>query len=536
MAYSELIKNFNKIRDYMRDFYVYGFKSRDDYTKKSARSYDDEKRRIESWLGDYMKFHQTADGKNAFLSIDSRVTRHNPLYKAWKTKSFTDRDITLHFIVMDILSNGQELSLGDIAYQVDEYLAEFEQARVFDISTIRKKLNEYVKEGLLVRRKSGKTMLYSRAEEFEMPSRDVLDFFSEIAPCGVIGSFLEDKTNNIADHFAFKHHYITSAMDSEALCMILKAIHEKRNITVEMINRKKDRITERSLGTLGGGNHFIEVDQAKDGTHYLVIHSGSRNLGKQVAEIYQQLAIDLHAGKEEYFKERDEIIRTYKEQGRRAEIQETLKKLKQDYETQDLDAPDDICWLYGIFMDDYLHDVEICQRFARRSRERMAQIIIERTKMMRAEEFHTVHNYIDVDEMILRKGAIAARAGEKVLIPINMRDGSVLAVGKGNVEWNNSAPHGAGRIMSRTKAKETIDLEEYKASMQGIYSTSVNVDTLDEAPMAYKSLADIIDVIRDSVEIIDIMKPVYNFKASDSEVPWKKRGDTNERKDTGAAS
>ena len=206
MAYSELIKNFNKIRDYMRDFYVYGFKSRDDYTKKSARSYDDEKRRIESWLGDYMKFHQTADGKNVFLSIDSRVTRHNPLYKAWKTKSFTDRDITLHFIVMDILSNGQELSLGDIAYQVDEYLAEFEHARVFDISTIRKKLNEYVKEGLLVRRKSGKTMLYSRTEEFEMPSRDVLDFFSETAPCGVIGSFLEDKTNNIADHFVFKHH------------------------------------------------------------------------------------------------------------------------------------------------------------------------------------------------------------------------------------------------------------------------------------------------------------------------------------------
>ena len=247
MAYSELIKNFNKIRDYMRDFYVYGFKSRDDYTKKSARSYDDEKRRIESWLGDYMRFHQTADGKNVFLSIDSRETRHNPLYKAWKTKSFTDGNITLHFIVMDILSDGQELSLGDIAFRVDEYLAAFEHARVFDTSTIRKKLNEYVKEGLLLRRKNGKTMLYRRAEEFEIPSRDALDFFSETAPCGVIGSFLEDKTDNIADHFAFKHHYITSAMDSEVLCMILKAIHEKRNITVEMINRKKDRITETNV-------------------------------------------------------------------------------------------------------------------------------------------------------------------------------------------------------------------------------------------------------------------------------------------------
>ena len=190
---------------------------------------------------------------------------------------------------------------------------------------------------------------------------------------------------------------------------------------------------ERSLGTLGGGNHFIEIDQAKDGTYYLVIHSGSRNLGKQVAEIYQQLAIDLHAGKEAYFKERDELIRTYKEQGRKAEIQEALKQLKENYETQELDVPHDICWLYGSFMEDYLQDVEICQRFAKRSRERMAEVILERTKMTAAEAFHTIHNYIDVEERILRKGAIAAHADEKVLIPINMRDGSVLAVGKGNV-------------------------------------------------------------------------------------------------------
>ena len=159
----------------------------------------------------------------------------------------------------------------------------------------------------------------------------------------------------------------------------------------------------------------------------------------------------------------------------------------------------------------------------------MGEIIIERTKLTAVESFHTVHNYIDVDEMILRKGAIAAHDGEKVLIPINMRDGSVLAVGKGNLQWNNSAPHGAGRIMSRTKAKQSIDLEEYKSSMQGIYSTSVNEDTLDEAPMAYKSLDDIVDVIRESVDIIDIMKPVYNFKASDMEIPWKKKGDANER-------
>ena len=247
MAYSELIKNFNKVRDYMRDFYVYGFKSRDDYTKKSARSYDYEKRRIESWLGDYMKFHQTSDGKNVFLSIDSRVSRHNPLYKAWKTKSFTDGDITLHFIVMDILSDGQELSLADIVSKVDEYLAVFNHARVFDASTVRKKLNEYIKEGLLASRKNGKTMLYRRTEDFEMPSEDVLDFFSEIAPCGVIGSFLKDKTNDTADYLSFKHHYITGAMDSEVLYMIPEAISEKRNIKVEMINRKKNRVNETNV-------------------------------------------------------------------------------------------------------------------------------------------------------------------------------------------------------------------------------------------------------------------------------------------------
>ncbi|MBR0440702.1 MAG: RtcB family protein [Firmicutes bacterium] len=280
---------------------------------------------------------------------------------------------------------------------------------------------------------------------------------------------------------------------------------------------------ERSLGTLGGGNHFIEIDRASDGTYYLVIHSGSRNLGKQVAELYQKLAVDLHAGKEDYFQRRDKIIRTYKEEGRRSEIQGALKALEKEYHAKVSAVPEDICWLYGTYLDDYLHDVEICQAFARRSREKMAEIILERTGMTAVEAFHTIHNYIDTEEMILRKGAIAAHAGEKVLIPINMRDGSVIAVGRGNPEWNYSAPHGAGRIMSRTKAKETIDMEAYRQSMAGIYTTSVNEDTIDEAPMAYKSLNDIIDVIRDSVDVLDIMKPVYNFKASGDDAPWKKK-------------
>lgn len=280
---------------------------------------------------------------------------------------------------------------------------------------------------------------------------------------------------------------------------------------------------ERSLGTLGGGNHFIEIDRASDGGYYLIIHSGSRNLGKQVAEIYQQLAVDLHRGKEDYFRKKEEIIRTYKEAGRRKEIQEALRTLKDSYEAEELSVPEDLCWLYGGFLEDYLHDIDICQRFARRNREKIAEILISKTGLKALDSFHTIHNYIDTEEMILRKGAIAAHKGEKVLIPINMRDGSIIAVGRGEQEWNFSAPHGAGRLMSRAKARETIDMDEYRSSMQGIYTTSVNESTVDEAPMAYKSIDDIIDAINDTVDIIDIMIPVYNFKAADEEKPWKKK-------------
>ncbi len=276
---------------------------------------------------------------------------------------------------------------------------------------------------------------------------------------------------------------------------------------------KDSKRLERSLGTLGGGNHFIEIDRAADGTQYLVIHSGSRNLGKQVAEIYQRLAVELHSGKEEYFKQKEEIIRTYKEQGRRKEIQAALKAI--EWTAKEKTIPDDLCYLYGSYLDDYLHDVEICQKFARRNREKMAEILMERAGLAGTDGFHTIHNYIDTNEMILRKGAIAAHKGEKVLIPINMRDGSVLAIGKGNPDWNYSAPHGAGRLMSRSAARERLNMEEYQKTMAGIYTTSINEATLDEAPMAYKSLEDIIDVIRESVDIIDIMKPIYNFKASE---------------------
>ncbi len=275
-----------------------------------------------------------------------------------------------------------------------------------------------------------------------------------------------------------------------------------------------------SLGTLGGGNHFIEIDQASDGTCYLVIHSGSRNLGKQVAQFYQEKAICLHSGKEEYYKRRCDLISAYKAQGRQRELQTAIQALALEYHT--VNIPEELCWLYGDALADYLADIELCQRFARRSRELMAETILRHCSLEAAEAFHTVHNYIDTDEMILRKGAIAAHQGEKVLIPINMRDGSVLAVGKGDPDWNFSAPHGAGRLMSRGRARAVLTLDEYRAAMDGIYSTSVNESTIDEAPMAYKSLSDIVDMIHDTVEVIEILKPVYNFKAAEEEAPWSR--------------
>ncbi len=245
-----------------------------------------------------------------------------------------------------------------------------------------------------------------------------------------------------------------------------------------------------------------------------MIHSGSRNLGLQVARHYQSLAVDLDMGKESFFRERDELIARYKAEGRRTEIEAALRQMQKDFSAQARTLPDDLCCVYGQYLEDYLHDVQLCQQFASRNRELMAEIIMDRAGLSAAESFHTIHNYIDVNEMILRKGAIAAHKGEIILIPINMRDGSILARGKGNPEWNFSAPHGAGRLMSRTAAKQRLNLEEYREQMKGIYTTSVNESTLDEAPMAYKSMEDIISVIGDTAEIIDIIRPVYNFKAN----------------------
>ncbi len=528
-------------------------------------------------------------GENVFLSVDSRATKSNPFYKAWKTKSFTDGDISLHFILFDILYCPEiKKTLAELLEQIDDYLCGFAEPMTFDESTVRKKLKEYAALELICLEKQGRKVYYSRSADTDQSElRDAIDFFSEAAPCGVVGSYLLDKAEPHESVFTFKHHYIAQAMDSGILAQLFDAMQEKRYITADNLGRhsgvprtlrlvplkiyisaqnigcgmytvelgkvsidfekldeaahfipsgrdvwegcferfdltglrcyrklRQARRLEMSLGTLGGGNHFIEIDEAGDGNKYLMIHSGSRNLGKQVAEIYQKLAVELHSGKADYFEKRDALIQSYKEQGRRNEIQAALKELKLSYQAREADLPEDLCYLYGKYLEDYLHDVELCQAFACRSRERMARILLERCGLHAVSAFHTIHNYIDTKEMILRKGAIAAHKGELVLLPINMRDGSVLDRGKGNPEWNNSAPHGAGRLMSRSKAKESLCLEEYKKTMEGIYTTCINEFTLDEAPMAYKSLHDILDVIRASVEVIEVLKPLYIFKAS----------------------
>lgn len=303
---------------------------------------------------------------------------------------------------------------------------------------------------------------------------------------------------------------------------------------------KETKKFNRAIGTLGGGNHFIEVDVDEEGNKYLVIHTGSRNLGKQVADFYQNLAIELCSEKEEMFKRKEEMIKTYKEQGRKSEIQKALKQLEAEYKQNKPDLPNDLCYLTGKYREMYLHDMEICQRYASINRVEIAQkilqemfpnplykgnietidlgyryntMVIQNKIGIDFKAFETIHNYISFEDNIVRKGAIRANKGERVIIPINMRDGSIIAVGKGNGDWNNSAPHGAGRLMSRHKAKEMFNLEEFKKSMADIYSTSVVEETIDEAPFVYKPMQEIINNIKDTVEIEKIIKPIYNFKA-----------------------
>lgn len=279
---------------------------------------------------------------------------------------------------------------------------------------------------------------------------------------------------------------------------------------------------ENSVGSLGGGNHFIEIDEADDKEKYLVIHSGSRNLGAQVAELYQELADQIvNHGLIDYLNNRNETIKIYKEQGRQSEIQARLNELKKEYDKNKNVIPYELAYLEGEYRDQYLHDMKLCQEFAVLNRYTIAKTIADYMNWNLDNYFESIHNYISFEDNIIRKGAISAKKGQSVIIPINMRDGCIIGVGKGNEDWNNSAPHGAGRIMSRKQAAETVDLEKYKEAMKDIYTTSVREETKDEAPFVYKPIEEILEKIKPTVEVKKIIKPVYNFKAS--ELPeWKK--------------
>jgi len=269
----------------------------------------------------------------------------------------------------------------------------------------------------------------------------------------------------------------------------------------------------RSVGSLGGGNHFIEIDRSSSGDNYLVIHTGSRNLGHQVATYYQRRAEIRLAGLDNMEEDIKNVIREYKQQGMQRELDRKIKEIKANYKHV---KRNDFAYLEGNDLKDYLHDMDISQKFASLNRREIAKIILNHLNYKREDldHFETIHNYINMDDMILRKGAISAKLNERVIIPINMRDGCILAVGKGNPDYNYSAPHGAGRILSRNNAFKKISLDDFLYEMDGIYTTTAVRRTLDEAPQAYKSIENIINDIKDSVEIIEVIKPIYNFKAT----------------------
>lgn len=275
-----------------------------------------------------------------------------------------------------------------------------------------------------------------------------------------------------------------------------KEIHEHRAI--------------HSIGTLGGGNHFIEANKDEENNLYIVIHSGSRHLGNEVAKIYQELGYQRLNGNDK--RALDSLIVEYKTAGREKEIQSAINELKKQVLTN---IPYPLAYVSEDLFEDYMHDMQIVQHFATLNRKAMADEIIRGMKLDVAEQFTTIHNYIDTENMILRKGAVSAKLGEKLLIPINMRDGSLICIGKGNADWNYSAPHGAGRLMSRTQAKNTFTVSEFKKQMKDIYTTSVNKETLDECPMAYKDKSEIEKNITPTADIIKVIKPIYNFKASE---------------------
>ena len=327
----------------------------------------------------------------------------------------------------------------------------------------------------------------------------------------IVHNIPSGRNHRTGDYAALTDKYMDGYREAKE---IVKALRCNREL-------KENKRLYKSVGTLGGGNHFIEVDRDEAGMYYLVIHTGSRNLGKQVAQIYQKLAVKCQSGWAELMKEQERMIAEYKAAGRKDELQDAIRQLHNSFKMRKPTIPPDLSYLEYNYREDYLHDMRLCQHWAEINRSLIANLIMDyfiQQGYVEARQddlaFESVHNYIG-DDNIIRKGAIAAYEGQKCIIPLNMRDGSLICIGKGNTEWNCSAPHGAGRRMSRGQAFKTISMDDYRASMQGIYSESLSEDTKDESPMVYKPKNEIIGNIRDTVDIVNVIKPVYNFKAAE---------------------
>ena len=345
--------------------------------------------------------------------------------------------------------------------------------------------------------------------------------------CGM--RVLKFKVDGNIDFHAFHEHIIASVPSGRGIREDKKGFRPLFGGSMDLYREAKSLVTRlrcyrelknsdriyKSAGSLGGGNHFIELDRDDEGWVYLVIHTGSRNLGKQVAEIYQAKAIKhMTEGAEEFEESIKRTIEEYKAAGRRSELQGVIKRMRRTHKEGEPSLPRDICYLEGQGRDDYLHDMRLCQRWAILNRKLIALELMKFFSDIEVvEEFESVHNYVS-DGNIIRKGSISASNGERCVIPMNMRDGSLICTGKGNSDWNESAPHGAGRVMSRTQAYEQITMEDFEASMEGIYSESVNDFTRDESPMVYKPAAEIIANIGPTVKIDTIIRPIFNFKAS----------------------
>ena len=324
--------------------------------------------------------------------------------------------------------------------------------------------------------------------------------------CGMLVSVLREKEVDLEKLDGVIHQYVPAGFS------VRETVHDFAKNThihgLQCVSRVNINRAEKSIGTLGGGNHFIELNRDDDNTLYLVIHSGSRHLGVEIATYYQELAYEelCSCPKEKV----NALIARLKSEGRQREIESELKKLKDAHQIK---IPKHLAYVQGKAYDDYIRDMRIAQEYAELNRKAIANTIIEKMGLHVEDRFSTIHNYIDLDNMILRKGAVSAREGEKLIIPINMRDGSLICTGKGNPDWNCSAPHGAGRLMSRSAAKDNFSVEEFAHEMAGIYTTSVGRDTLDECPMAYKPMESILQNITDTVTVEKIIRPVYNFKA-----------------------